>query len=128
MEVPTAERRRQQVVLYGESVDVLAQKAQSLLGLGIPDLADLLGLSVPMLRRLLDGERARTGNPVAVARLTLLREFTDQLITGQASPEDIPLTIAQIRASSTPAGPSAASASPAGPVDPGSRFRAVTWR
>jgi threonine dehydratase len=114
MDAQTAERRRQQVELYGESVDALAQKAQSLLGLGIPDLADVIGLSVPMLGTLLSGQRVRIGNPVAIARLTLLREFTDQLLAGQASPEDIPLTIAQIRASSTPA----AFASPAAPIHP----------
>ena len=105
MDTETAERRRQQVALYGDSVDVLVQKSQALLGLGVPELAELIGLSVPMFAQLLNAERVRIGNPVAVARLIRLREFTDQLIAGRAGPEDIPLTIAQIRASSTPAAP-----------------------
>ena len=100
------ERRRQQVELYGESVDVLARKCEGLLGLGVNGLADTIGLSVPMLTKLLTGERVRIGNPIAIARLTRLREFTDQLLSGEASRDDIPLTIAQIRASTTPARPS----------------------
>jgi len=106
MDAQVNERRRQQFELYGESVDVLAQKAHALMGLGIHDLADVIGLSVPMLSKLLTGERVRIGNPVAIARITRLREFTDQLIAGHAGREDIPLTLAQIRASTTPAGPS----------------------
>ncbi len=103
MDVQVSERRRQQQALYGESVDVLARKAQAVMGLAVHDLADIIGLSVPMLTTLLTGERVRIGNPVAIARITRLREFTDQLIAGQASPDDIPLTLAQIRASTTPA-------------------------
>ena len=97
------ERRRQQVDLYGESVDALAAKCDGMLGLGPAQLSDVVGLSVPMLRQLVAGERVRIGNPDAVARLTRLREFTDALLSGEASRDDIPLTIAQIRASTTPA-------------------------
>ena len=99
------DRRRQQVELYGESVDVLARKCEGLLGLGVSALADTIRLSVPMLTQLLTGERVRIGNPIATARLIRLREFTDQLLSGEASRDDIPLTIAQIRASTTPARP-----------------------
>lgn len=97
------ERRRQQVDLYGESVDALAAKCEGMLGLGPAQLSDVVGLSEPMLRQLVAGERVRIGNPDAVARLTRLREFTDALLSGEASRDDIPLTIAQIRASTTPA-------------------------
>lgn len=98
-----ADRRRQQMELYGESVDVLAQKAQQLMGLGTTDLADVVGLSVPMLNRLLTGERVRIGNPIAISRLVQLGDFANHLIAGRANREDIPLTLAQIRASTTPA-------------------------
>jgi threonine dehydratase len=100
------ERRHQQVELYGESVDALARRCERLLGLGVPALADVIGLSVPMLNQLLTGERVRIGNPIAIARLTRLREFADQLTSGEASRDDIALTVAQIRASTTPARPS----------------------
>lgn len=106
MNADLAERRRQQVELYGDSVDVLAQKVQQVIGMSVPDLADVIGLSVPMLTKLLTGERVRIGNPIAIARLTRLREFVDQLISGEAHRDEIQLTIAQIRASTTPARPS----------------------
>lgn len=105
MDEQVSERRRQQQELYGESVDELARKAEAALGMSVTDLAGVIGLSVPMLSRLLVGERVRIGNPVAIARLTRLREFADQVAAGEAAAEDIPLTLAQIRASSTPAPP-----------------------
>ena len=105
-----ADRRRQQVELYGESVDTLARRCEGMLGLGPTQLADVIGLSLPMLRQLVTGERVRIGNPVAIARLSRLRELTDQLQSGEASRDDIPLTVAQIRASTTPARPSGSTA------------------
>ena len=118
------DRRRQQVELYGESVDVLARKCEGLLGLGVNGLADTIGLSVPMLTKLLTGERVRIGNPIAIARLTRLREFTDQLLSGEASRDDIPLTVAQIRASTTPARPSRVTAVSQAHQQPGPPARA----
>jgi threonine dehydratase len=81
-----------------------------MLGLGPTQLADVIGLSVPMLRQLVTGERLRIGNPVAIARLSRLRELIDQLQSGEASRDDIPLTVAQIRASTTPARPGSSTA------------------
>lgn len=101
-----AARRRQQAEMYGDSIDVLASKVQQLMGLGVPDLADIIGLSVPMLHKLLDAERVGIGNQVAMGRLTRLQEFADQLISGEAGRDEIPLTLAQIKASTTPARPS----------------------
>lgn len=106
MDAQLADRRQQQRELYGDSVDVLADKAGRLMGLGLPDLADVVGLSLPMLDKLVSGERVRVGNPVAIARLVRFGEFADQLIRGEAAQDDIPLTLAQIRASTTPARPS----------------------
>lgn len=114
MDAQVAERRRRQVELYGDSVDVLARKAQQVLGLDVPALADVIGLSVPVLGTLVDGERVRAGDPVAVGRLTRLRELADRLVAGQAGPDDIPLTLARIRASST--GPARGARLPPGEV------------
>lgn len=100
------DRRRQQVELYGDSVDVIAQHAHQLMGVDTDELADVIGLSAPMLTRLVGAERIRIGNPVAIARLTRLREFAEELMRGEAHREDIPLTLAQIKASTTPARPS----------------------
>ncbi|MDN5896233.1 MAG: threonine dehydratase [Nocardioides sp.] len=103
MDPQLADRRRQQAELYGDPVDVLAQKAQQLMGLGPTELADVVGLSVPMLNKLISGERVRIGNAIAISRLVQLGEFASHLINGHASREDIPLTLAQIHASTTPA-------------------------
>ncbi|WP_200951169.1 MULTISPECIES: threonine dehydratase [unclassified Nocardioides] len=100
------DRRRQQAELYGDPIDVLANKVQHLMGLGIPELAEVIGLSVPMLTKLLTAERVGIGNNVAMGRLTRLQEFTSQLISGEASRDEIQLTLAQIKASTTPARPS----------------------
>ncbi|WP_245644653.1 threonine dehydratase [Nocardioides jensenii] len=101
-----ADRRRQQAELYGDPIDVLAAKAHQLLGLGPADLAEVIGLSVPMLTKLVNAERVGIGNNIAMGRLTRLQEFTAQLISGQASYDEVALTLAQIKASTTPARPS----------------------
>ncbi|HEY9563545.1 MAG TPA: threonine dehydratase [Nocardioides sp.] len=106
MNAELADRRRQQAELYGDPVDVLAQKAQQLMGLGLAELADVIGLSTPMLVKLVHCERIRIGNDVAMSRMARLQEFADQLITGEAGPDEIQLTLAQIKASTTPARPS----------------------
>lgn len=108
--------------MYGDSIDVLAGKVQQLMGVGVGDLADIIGLSVPMLHKLLNAERVGIGNQVAMGRLTQLQEFADQLIRGEASRDDIPLTLAQIKASTTPARPSRVTAvADKGPVGSATR-------
>lgn len=111
-----ADRRRQQAEMYGDSIDVLADKVQQLMGLGINDLSEVIGLSVPMVHKLLNAERVGIGNQVAMARLTRLQEFADQLISGEAGRDEIPLTLAQIKASTTPARPSRVTAVKKAPV------------
>lgn len=114
-----ADRRRQQAQLYGDPIDVLADKVHQLMGLGIGDLAEVIGLSVPMLTKLVAAERVGIGNAIAMGRLTQLQDFTRQLISGEASRDEIELTLAQIKASTTPARPSRVTAvANAGPVTP----------
>src|SRR3546814_20225964 len=75
------------------------------MGLGLAELADVIGLSTPMLVKLVHCERIRIGNDVAMSRMARLQEFADQLITGEAGPDEIQLTHAKITASTTPARP-----------------------
>ncbi|MDT0202448.1 threonine dehydratase [Nocardioides sp. AE5] len=119
MDAELAHRRSQQAEMYGDSIDVLAQKAHQLMGVALPDLAEVVGLSLPMMTKLVNGERVRIGNTIAMGRIVQLQEFADQLITGQASSDDIALTLAQIRASTTPARSSklTAQARPGAPGD-----------
>ena len=122
-----ADRRRQQAQLYGDPIDVLAAKVQQLMGLNINDLAEVIGLSVPMLTKLVAAERVGIGNNVAMGRLTQLQDVTAQLINGQTSHDEIPLALAQIKASTTPARPSRVTAvAHVAPPPPGTSPRRPT--
>src|SRR3546814_13237585 len=103
MNAELADRRRQQAELYGDPVDVLAQKAQQLMGLGLAELADVIGLSTPMLVKLVHCERIRIGNDVAMSRMARLPEFADQLITGEAGPDENQPTLPPTKAQTHPA-------------------------
>src|SRR5690606_32003449 len=116
----------QQRQAFGVSVADLAAGAQQVLGLPPQELPGLLGVSEPMFAALVAGTRSRIGNPVATGRLLQLRELIDQVATGAPSRADVPLALAQIRASTIPAVPgevtarveAPAAAAPAHPAPP----------
>ena len=101
----TADRRRQQSELYGASVDVLTQRIGQHIGLQPRDVARTIGVSFPMFTEVLAGRRVRIGNPLAISRLGMLRDFAGTLESGESDPADIDLTLAQIRASTLAPGP-----------------------
>ena len=101
MRTRVAENRRLQQQLYGESVDVLAQRADQLLGLDRSGLAVLMGVPPDILATLLAGERVRAGDPDAVARLTRLSELLDRLQSGEARDGDIAPALADIGTTAT---------------------------
>ena len=101
----TADRRRQQSELYGASVDVLTQRIGQHIGLQPRDVARTIGVSFPMFTEVLAGRRVRIGNPVAISRLGMLRDFAGTLESGESDRADIELTLAQIRASTLAPGP-----------------------
>lgn len=67
-----------QRALYGEPLGVIAGRITASLGLTQARLADVLGLSAPMLSQLLSGHRVKIANPLVVARLRALTELTDE--------------------------------------------------
>jgi|GEM_PF-53924 len=93
------ERRARQVELYGATLDAITQSVAVTMGLGPGDVARIIGVSGPMFTAVHEARRVRLGNPAAIARLAMLQEFAEHLRTGQADPEDVPLTLEQIRAS-----------------------------
>ncbi len=95
-------RRAEQTRLYGEAVDALCRRGLVHLGQSEREMAATIGVSGPMLAQLVSGRRVRLGNPVATYRLNRLRELIDQVADGITDPGDIPLAVAQIRASTTP--------------------------
>lgn len=93
------ERRVQQAELYGDPLDQLTDQFQRDLGLSAADVAATIGVSLPMFDQVLQGLRVRLGNPAAIARLAMLRDLAGHVATGAASAADVPLGVAQIRAS-----------------------------
>ncbi len=100
-----AERRSEQASLYGAPVEVIAERIGQHVGLQPRDIARVIGVSFPMFNEVLAGRRIRIGNPVATARLGMLRDFAAHLESGEADPSDIDLTLQQIRASTLAPGP-----------------------
>jgi threonine dehydratase len=91
--------------LYGASVDVLTHRIGQHIGLQPRDVARTIGVSFPMFTEVLAGRRVRIGNPLAISRLGMLRDFAGTLESGESDPVDIELTLAQIRASTLAPGP-----------------------
>lgn len=93
------QNRRRQAELYGESLAAIVDDVARQTGLEPAEIAKTIGVSRPMFTQLVSGRRVRVANPVAAARLEMLREFVGHLAAGLADRADVPLTIAQIRAS-----------------------------
>jgi len=66
------EKIEEQRRLYGEPVGVLVRRVTAGLGLNQARVAQILGLSPPMLSQLVSGHRVKIGNPLALARLQRL--------------------------------------------------------
>ncbi|WP_235737527.1 threonine dehydratase [Nocardioides alcanivorans] len=95
----------QQHQAFGATAAALVAGAQQVLDVHPGELPGLLGISDPMLGALVAGTRSRIGNAVATGRLIQLRQLIEDVASGAASRDDIPLALAQIRASTIPAVP-----------------------
>ncbi len=100
------------------NISQTAAGAQAVLGLDHSELAEVLGVSEPMLASLISGERARIGNPIATGRLLQLRQLINQVSAGATAPADVALALAQIRASTVPAQSGDATARAGAPAVP----------
>lgn len=69
-----AEQRR----LYGEPIGTLVRRVTAGLGLNQARVAEILGLSPPMLSQLVSGHRVKIGNPLAVSRLQSLLGLVEE--------------------------------------------------
>lgn len=87
--VVTDQQRRnqaEQARLYGEPLGDLLRGLGSVLGLPQSRLAEVLGVSAPMLSQLATGHRVKIGNPAAVARLQRLMELAHEVRVGGLEP------------------------------------------
>jgi len=71
----TEDAREQQRTLYGAPLAEIGATVMSSLHLTQGRLAEVLGLSAPMLSQLLSGQRVKIGNPAVVHRLQLLLDL-----------------------------------------------------
>jgi len=116
----TAHNLQQQIELYGETLGEVVRRVAPALGLTQSALAQVIGLSAPMLSQLMSAQRVKIGNPAVVSRLRAVSELADLAVAGELNPDDIPLELDAIRASTgaythpTTANLPRSSASPAG--------------
>lgn len=70
--------RARQAEMYGEPLNALVGRVSSGLGLTQRQVADVLGLSAPMLSQLVGGRRVKIGNPAVVSRLGSLLDLAER--------------------------------------------------
>ncbi|MFG1820495.1 DNA-binding protein [Kribbella sp. NPDC049174] len=93
----TAHNLRQQTELYGEPLGELVRRVAGPLGLTQGALAQVIGLSAPMLSQLMSAQRVKIGNPAVVSRLQALDQLAQRASTGGIPPDDIPAALDGIR-------------------------------
>jgi hypothetical protein len=94
----SAHNLQQQVELYGEPLGEVVRRITGALGLTQGGLAQVLGLSAPMLSQLVSAQRVKIGNPAVVARLRAVSELADLAVAGGIEPEHIARELDGIRA------------------------------
>jgi transcriptional regulator with XRE-family HTH domain len=85
-----ARNRRQQAEWYGEPLGDRVRRLLDRLTLSQTALADILGLSAPMLSQLMSGHRAKISNPAVLSRLLAVESLA-------ASPEFERLPAREVR-------------------------------
>ncbi|TCO34007.1 hypothetical protein EV652_10272 [Kribbella steppae] len=93
----TAHNLQQQTELYGEPLGELVRRVAGPLRLTQGALAQVIGLSAPMLSQLMSAQRVKIGNPAVVSRLQALDELAHLAMIGEIDPDDIPAELDGIR-------------------------------
>lgn len=77
--------RRAQAEMYGEPLGDLIGGCATTLGLTQGRVAELLGISAPMLSQLINAHRIKIGNPAAVHRLQAMYAVAQRVEAGELS-------------------------------------------
>ena len=80
--------RRAQAEMYGEPLGDLIGGCATTLGLTQSRVAQLLGISAPMLSQLINAHRIKIGNPTAVQRLQAMYAVAQRVEAGEQSAAD----------------------------------------
>lgn len=94
----TALNIQQQIELYGEPLGETVRRVLGPLGLTQGGLAELIGLSAPMLSQLVSAQRVKIGNPAVMSRLRAASELADLVISNEILESDLPDAVHRIRA------------------------------
>lgn len=95
-----AHNRQQQTEIYGEPLDSLVARVSHGLGLNQARIAGLLGMSQPMLSQLVNAQRVKIGNPVAVQRLQELVGLAGEVTSGRVSAAEAEARLVEIASQS----------------------------
>ncbi|KNX37807.1 hypothetical protein [Luteipulveratus halotolerans] len=95
-----ARNQAQQAQLYGEPLGPLLRRLVAGLGITQARMAELLGLSAPMLSQLASARRVKIGNPAVVVRLRALIDLVDSGVP--ADRDVLEQRLAQVRAAQAP--------------------------
>ncbi|MGC4939625.1 helix-turn-helix domain-containing protein [Kribbella sp. DT2] len=125
----TAQNLQQQTELYGEPLGDLVRRIAGTLGLTQARVADVIGLSAPMLSQLMSAQRVKIGNPNVVSRLQALDEFAGRDGAAGFARDVIEIALLEIGGSSgafTRSSPTATAFQPAGATGPATAQSAVS--
>ncbi|WP_371404134.1 hypothetical protein OHA10_00385 [Kribbella sp. NBC_00662] len=93
----TAHNIQQQIELYGEPLGETVRRVLGPLGLTQGGLAQLIGMSAPMLSQLVSAQRVKIGNPAVMSRLRAASELADLAIASEIGDHEIPAELDRIR-------------------------------
>ncbi|MFI6677658.1 hypothetical protein [Kribbella sp. NPDC050470] len=93
----TAHNLQQQTELYGEPLGELVRRVVGPLGLTQGGVAQVIGMSAPMLSQLMSAQRVKIGNPAVVSRLKALDDLAHLAMIGEVAEYDIAAELDAIR-------------------------------
>ncbi|MGW1346327.1 hypothetical protein ACWCOV_35100 [Kribbella sp. NPDC002412] len=93
----TAHNLQQQTELYGEPLGELVRRVVGPLGLTQGGVAQVIGMSAPMLSQLMSAQRVKIGNPAVVSRLKALDDLAHLAMIGEVAEHDIAAELDAIR-------------------------------
>ncbi|NHN56731.1 DNA-binding protein [Calidifontibacter sp. DB0510] len=100
MSEDSSAHKQSQERLYGAPLSAVVEQIGTRLGLTQGAIAQVLGLSAPMMSHLVSGRRVKIGNPIAHSRLAQLRALSDDVAAGRIPAGGVEAAIARIAANS----------------------------
>jgi transcriptional regulator with XRE-family HTH domain len=97
---PVDRNRARQTEWYGRPLGELLGALLARLGLTQAGLAEVLGLSAPMLSQLMSGQRAKISNPAVLGRLLAVQALVDDPQFAAMRPDQVRARLTAIRAES----------------------------